>query len=98
MLARPAGAAASSFPASATHFVAGFEIDKPSRVLEAAELGVNTDIEYNGPPRASSKLGKALVAAHMSVIDARISDELFYWECHRTHTVAPPPPGPVRPR
>ena len=29
----------------------------------------------------------------MSVVDARISDELGAWECHRTHTLAPPPPG-----
>ena len=29
------------------------------------------------------------------MIDARISDVLGAWECHRTHTVAPPPPGEV---
>ncbi len=85
-------AAVASVPVSATRFVAGFEVDKPARVTNASALGVTVDIEYNGPPRPSSKRGKALTAARMTVIDARISDELGEWECHRTHTVAPPPP------
>lgn len=85
-------AASAGVPASATRFVAGFEVSTPARVANATAVGVTDDIEYNGPPRASSKLAEALTAAHMSVIDARISDELGAWECHRTHTVAPPPP------
>jgi hypothetical protein len=79
--------------ASATSFVAGFSADRPARVAAAAALGITHDILYDGPPRARSPLAKALARAHMTVIDARLSGALAYWECHRTHTVAPPPPG-----
>ncbi len=74
-------------------FVAGFSADTPSRVAKAAAAGVNVDILYNGAPSPTSRLGRALSAAHMTVVDARPSTELFFWECHRTHTVAPPPEG-----
>lgn len=90
--AATAAGASPALSAAATHFTAGFQIDKPARVRSAAAVGITSDIEYDGPPRSSSRLGKALTAAHMNVIDARISAELYYWECHRTHTVAPPPP------
>lgn len=79
--------------ASATSFIAGFGANTPSRVAKAASVGVDTDILYERPPSPSSRLGRALAAAHMTVIDARPSSELFFWECHRTHTVAPPPEG-----
>lgn len=84
-------ALATAAPAGA--FVAGFGANTPARVAKAAALGVNTDILYEGPPSPASRLGRALQAAHMTVIDARPSTELFFWECHRTHTVAPPPEG-----
>lgn len=71
--------------------MAGFSADTPARVAKAAAEGVTTDILYDGPPRPSSALGRALSKHHMVVVDARLSGELFYWECHRTHTVAPPP-------
>jgi hypothetical protein len=74
-------------------FVGGFSADTPERVAAAAALGVRVDILYEVPPSPSSPLGRALVKAHMKVIDANISNELTYWECHRTHTVAPPPRG-----
>jgi hypothetical protein len=60
-------------------------------VANAAAQGITTDILYGGPPRPASELGRALSKHHMAVVDARFSGELFYWECHRTHTVAPPP-------
>ena len=78
---------------ASTHFVAGFSANTPERVANAASLGVNRDILYGGPPAASSALAQALRDGHMTVIDARISSELYYYECHRTHTVAPPPEG-----
>lgn len=76
-----------------THFVAGFGIDTPARVSNAAAVGVDTAILYEGAPAPASALGQALAQAHMRVIDARLSGALYYWECHRTHTVAPPPEG-----
>jgi hypothetical protein len=89
--ARPAAIA--GVASGATRFTAGFELNTRARIQNAAGLGVTTAIEYNGPPRPGSRLGKTLAADHMTVIDARISDVLGEWECHRTHTVAPPPPG-----
>jgi hypothetical protein len=89
-ITEPSEAAASSRPLS-TAFVAGFGANTPSRVAKAAAVGVDTDILYEGPPSPTSRLGRALSNADMTVVDARISTELFFWECHRTHTVAPPP-------
>ena len=85
--------ASSAQLASRTRFVAGFSADTPARVAKAAADGVTADILYGGPPSPSSRLGKALARHHMTVVDGRLSGELFYWECHRTHTVAPPPAG-----
>ncbi len=79
--------------AGATHFTAGFELDTRGRAENAAALGVTTAIEYGGPPAPGSRLARTFVQEHISVIDARPSDALEAWECHRTHTVAPPPPG-----
>lgn len=80
---------------SATHFAAAFELDTVARVENAASLGLTTAIQYNGPPPAGSRLARKFAEDHISVIDARPSDVLGAWECHRTHTVAPPPPGEV---
>ncbi len=79
--------------ARTTGLIVGFGANTPARVAKAAALGIDTDILYEGAPSPASRLGKALREAHMSVVDARISTELFFWECHRTHTVAPPPEG-----
>ena len=92
-LAVVCAAAAASLPVSASHFTAGFELNTIARARNAAALGVTTAIEYNGAPTPSSRLAKTLAANHIAVIEARISDVLDWWECHRTHTVAPPPPG-----
>lgn len=101
----PAGALLTSFAlalgvfaapadaAQAPQLAAAFSAIKPEAVAQAAAVGVDTDILYGGPPRPGTKLAKALAAAHMSVIDARLSGVLYDWECHRTHTVAPPPRG-----
>jgi hypothetical protein len=78
---------------SATHLVLGFGPKHPREVAGAAALGIDADILYEGPPQPQSKLGRALAGAHITAIDARISDELHHWECHRTHTVAPRPGG-----
>ncbi len=86
---------ASTSPAfgAATHYVVGFNATTAAAVGNAAQLGITTDMLYGGPPSPRSKLARALTQAHMSVIDGRISTELYFWECHRTHTVAPPPAG-----
>jgi hypothetical protein len=73
------------------HAIIGFSVDTPRRAATAASQGVNTTILYGGAPAPESALEKALAAHGISVVDAEISDILFYWECHRTHTVKPPP-------
>jgi hypothetical protein len=78
---------------STTHLVLGFGPERSRDVAGAAALGIDADILYDGPPQPNSKLGRVLASAHITAIDARISDELHHWECHRTHTVAPPPAG-----
>jgi hypothetical protein len=78
---------------TATHYVVGFNATTSAAVSNAAHIGITTDMLYGGPPSLRSKLGRALTQAHMSVIDGRVSTELYFWECHRTHTVAPPPAG-----
>jgi hypothetical protein len=82
--ARPAGA----LPA---HSVVGFSVDTPQRAATAASQGVTSTILYGESPPAGSPLAKALVQNGIGVVDGGISGEMFYWECHRTHTVAPPP-------
>jgi hypothetical protein len=81
-----------AYPAS-SHLIVGFNATSPALVEDAAGLGVTTDILYGGAPAPTSKLGSALQSSHMSVVDASISSDLYFWECHRTHTVAPPPSG-----
>ncbi|MBV8491710.1 MAG: hypothetical protein JO199_14385 [Candidatus Eremiobacteraeota bacterium] len=73
------------------HAIIGFSVDTPQRVAIAAKQGVTTTILYSGSPTPNSALAKALQAGGVNVIDGSLSGYLFYWECHRTHTVAPPP-------
>ncbi len=73
------------------HAIIGFSVDTPKRAATAAGEGINTTILYDGAPPPGSALAKALKANGISVVDATISDLLFLWECHRTHTVKPPP-------
>lgn len=69
----------------------GFEIDTPQLVALAAKQGIQAAILYDRSPAANTALARAFVAHNMRVIDGGIASELFYWECHRTHTVARPP-------
>lgn len=73
------------------HAIIGFSVDTPKRAATAASQGINTTILYSGAPFPGSALERALSANGISVIDGGISGVLFYWECHRTHTVKPPP-------
>lgn len=75
------------------HLIGGFTVGTPAEVAQAASLGIRVVFEYGDPPSPESELGKALQAAHMQVIDGYISSYLQYYECHRTKTVKPPPPG-----
>ncbi|HXM06982.1 MAG TPA: hypothetical protein VN936_05940, partial [Candidatus Acidoferrum sp.] len=75
------------------HAIVGFTVDTPARAADAGSVGINATILYGESPTPSSGLAKALQDHGISVIDGSISSELQYWECHRTHTVAPPPGG-----
>jgi hypothetical protein len=78
-------------PALQNHAVIGFSVDLPGRAATAARQGINTTILYDGSPAPGSPLEKALSAHGIAVVDASVSGVLFYWECHRTHTIKPPP-------
>jgi hypothetical protein len=73
------------------HAIVGFSVDTPKRAATAAGQGINATILYSGAPPPESALAKALNANGITVVDATISGLLFYWECHRTHTIKPPP-------
>ena|SRR5579862_5160033 len=95
-IAAPAGRTALPFPANRSfaspllHAAVGFSVDTPDRANEAASEGITSTILYNGSA-AGSSLEVALQQHHISVIDGGVSSIVFYWECHRTHTVALPP-------
>jgi hypothetical protein len=74
-----------------THAIIGFSVDTPSRAATAGREGITTTILYGGSPAPGSALEKALRSHNISVVDGAISGLMFYWECHRTHTVEPPP-------
>jgi len=76
-----------------THIIGGFSIDTPIKLSRAAADGVQVVFYYGQPPAESSILGKNLKALHMQVVDGFISSYLYYYECHRTKTIKPPPPG-----
>ena len=73
------------------HAIIGFSVDTPRRADTAAKEGVTTTILYNGSPAPNGALARALHGDGIEVVDGLVSGYLFYWECHRTHTVAPPP-------
>ena len=75
------------------HAIIGFSVDSAERAATAAQQGVTTTILYGGSPAPRSTLEKALSAYNITIIDASVSGWMYYWECHRTHTVAPPPKG-----
>jgi hypothetical protein len=78
-------------PNLAAHAIVGFSVDTPKRAEAAAREGITTTILYGGAPSKNSALESALRAHSIQVVDGAISGLLFYWECHRTHTVKPPP-------
>jgi len=73
------------------HAIIGFSVDRPERAATAARQGINATILYSGSPAPGSSLEKALSAHGIAVVDASVSGVLFDWECHRTHTIKPPP-------
>lgn len=73
------------------HAAVGFSVDTPARAATAASQGITSTILYDGSPSPRSALENALRSHDISVIDGGVSGIVFYWECHRTHTVAPPP-------
>ena len=75
----------------ARHAIIGFSVDTPRRVQTAARQGITTTILYGGAPPPGSALERTLTSHRIDVVDGTISGYMFYWECHRTHTVAPPP-------
>ncbi|HET6277054.1 MAG TPA: hypothetical protein VFE16_14085 [Candidatus Cybelea sp.] len=87
----PAGGNAALQTLLQPHAIIGFSIDTPKRAATAARQGITATILYGGSPAPGSALQEALHASGISVIDGGISGVLFYWECHRTHTVKPPP-------
>src|SRR5260370_3685182 len=72
---------------------AGFYIDSVARVDGAAGLGINTAFIYGTPFTPSDPVGAEMQARGMHEVDGGFASDLFYYECHRTHTVAPPPAG-----
>lgn len=78
-------------PALSDHAIVGFSVDTPQRAQTAAKEGITATILYSGAPAPKSALARALHASGISVVDGELSSLLFYWECHRTHTVKPPP-------
>ena len=75
------------------HAKVGFSIDSVARVDSAASLGINVAINYGTPFTPSDPVGAEMQARGMREVDAGIASDMFYYECHRTHTVAPPPQG-----
>jgi hypothetical protein len=75
------------------HAIVGFTVDTPARADDAASVGIDATILYGESPTPDSALAKAFQRDGIVAIDGAISSELQYWECHRTHTVAPPPGG-----
>ena len=75
------------------HIQAGFSINSVAAVDNAAALGVNTAFIYGTPYTLADPVGAEMRLKGMHEVDAGIASELFYYECHRTHTVALPPTG-----
>jgi hypothetical protein len=86
-----AGVMARSQTALQDHAIVGFSVDTPQRAAHAAAEGVTATILYSGSPAPNGALAQALQKNGISVVDGLVSGYLYYWECHRTHTVAPPP-------
>ncbi len=86
------GGSSAAIPAHLeSHAIIGFSVDTLDRAATAAREGVDATILYGGSPAPRSALAQALKAHGIAVVDGSVSGLLFYWECHRTHTVKPPP-------
>jgi len=75
------------------HMKAGFSINSVAAVDNAVALGVNTAIIYGTPYTPADPVGAEMRAKGMREVDGGFASELYYYECHRTHTVALPPTG-----
>lgn len=75
----------------------GFSVATPNEATEAAANGVQVVFQYGQPSSQNDELGQKLQSLHIKVIDGYISSYLYYYECHRTHTVDPPPPWYTNP-
>ncbi|GAC1651189.1 MAG: hypothetical protein NVS4B12_21750 [Ktedonobacteraceae bacterium] len=75
------------------HTLGGFSIDTLTRAKNAASDGIQVVFTYNNPPSEGDDLGREMQTLHMKVVDAYISDYLYYYECHRIKTIKPPPSG-----
>ncbi|HCI79218.1 MAG TPA: hypothetical protein DHW02_05985, partial [Ktedonobacter sp.] len=75
------------------HMQAGFSINSVAAVDNAAAQGINTAIVYGTPYTPADPIGAEMRLKGMHEVDAGIASELYYYECHRTHTVALPPAG-----
>ncbi len=80
-----------------TPILGGFSITTPEEATKAAMNGVQVVFQYGQPPSENDELGRKLKSLHMKVVDGYISSYLYYYECHRTHTVKRPPAGVVNP-
>ncbi len=79
------------------HTVGGFNIATPEQATQAAQDGVQVAFQYGQPSAENDELGQRLQSLHMKVVDGYISSYLYYYECHRTHTVKPPPANYTNP-
>lgn len=75
------------------HMQAGFSINSVAAVDNAVALGVNTAFIYGTVYTPADPVGAEMLAKGMHEVDAGLASELYYYECHRTHTVALPPAG-----
>ena len=74
------------------HAIVGFSVDTPKRAATAGEPRHHGDDSVRRIAGAGKPAAKSARAHNgISVVDGAISGVLFYWECHRTHTVKPPP-------
>ncbi len=62
----------------------GFNIDTPDQAVKASTDGIQVAFQYGNPPSDKDKLGQKL-------------HYLYYYECHRTHTVKLAASGDVNP-
>jgi hypothetical protein len=68
------------------HFLGGFSVDTPERVVNAAADGLQIALLYGFPPSETDSLGRALKAHNMKVIDGVLNSYLSYYECHKLKT------------